>query len=111
MILTLSPFRGLPGQPETTLAVAGDILTVDGFAFDLSPIPEGAEATATGEHPFVGPIRRIGGVIHAALRVRLGDNAASHQPVAPGHWSLAVGDGPVDLPVLRKPQPTMGEIE
>lgn len=39
MKLTLSPVRGLPGAPETTLSVAGDVLTVDGTPYDLSPIP------------------------------------------------------------------------
>ena len=103
MILSLSPSRGLPGQPETTLNVAGDVLTVDGIAFDLSQVPEGGEATASGEHPFAGPIRRLGGVLHVPVRVLLDDSATPHQPADPAHWTISAGDGPVILPALRHP--------
>ena len=56
MQITLSPCRGLPGQPETALSVAGDVLSVDGNAFDLSGLAEGDVATPLGEHPFIGTI-------------------------------------------------------
>lgn len=111
MILTLSPYRGLPGQPETTITVAGDVLTVDGVAYDLSQVPEGGEATASGEHPFAGPIRRQGGVIHAGLHLRLGDDAAPHQPADPARWTLTAGEGPVNPPVLRQPRAELGDLE
>lgn len=103
MKLTLSPQAGLPGQPETELSVAGDVLTVDGVAFDLSTVPEGGEAMPDGDHPFIGPITRQGGVIHATVRVVLGDTAADHQPVDPAHWVVEVADGPVAIPAVRKP--------
>ena len=100
MILTLSPQFGLPGQPETALSVAGDVLTIDGAAFDLSPVPDRGEGWPEGDHPFVGPIRRIGGVIHATVIVRLGDDAAPDQPTDPAHWTVAA-DGPVSIPAKR----------
>lgn len=102
MILTLSPVRGLPGQPETTLSVAGDVLTVDATPHDLSPVPEGGEGWPDGEHPFVGPIRRVAGVIHATVIVRLGDTAAPDQPDSP--WVLEVAKGAVAIPAARLPE-------
>lgn len=101
MKLILSPMRGLPGQAETTLSVAGDVLTVDGVDYDLSPVPEGGEAVAD-EGPFVGPIRRQGGVIEATVQVVLGDDAAAVQSADPADWTLRVAAGAVAIPVARK---------
>lgn len=95
---------GLPGQPETMLSLAGDMLTVDGVPYDLSSVPEGGEAVPEGtDHPFVDTITRQDGVIYATVRVRLGDTAADHQPVDPAHWQIEAGEGPVEIPALRKP--------
>ena len=101
MKLTLSPMRGLPGQAKTALSVAGDVLTVDGVAYDLSPVPEGGEAGAD-EGPFVGPIRRHGGVIEATVQVMLGDDAMPVQSADPADWALTVASGAVEIPYARK---------
>lgn len=99
MILTLIPQWG---RPEGVIAVAGDVLTVNGTAYDLSPIPEGGEAEvalAPGqEHVLIGAIRRIGGVIHATLITHLGPDAAGDQPGAP--WVVEAEDGVVTVPYL-----------
>lgn len=99
MRLTLTPQIGLPGQAETVIRAAGEVLTVDGVPYDLSPIPEGGEGWPEGEHPFVGPIRRIGGRIHATVRVILGPDAAPHQPDS--LWTVAAEDGPIAIPYAR----------
>ena len=110
MHLVLSPVRGLPGQAETTLSVSGDVLTCDGVAFDLAAVPEGGSATPLGDaHPFLGPITRVGGTIHATIRVFLGDDALPEQPRCPHLWTLDAADGPVGLPVLRSPKSTIAE--
>lgn len=101
MILTLSPQRGLPGDPETVLSVAGDVLTIDGTDYDLSAIPEGGEGEWP-DSPLVGVITRQSGVIHATVLVRLGDTAAPDQPDSP--WTVEA-DGPVTIPAARKPEP------
>ena len=103
MHLTLSPQAGLPGQPETTLHVAGDVLTIDGTPYDLSPVPEGGEGDWP-DSPITGPIRRIGGVIHATVLVRLGDDAADCQSCDPAHWVIPNASGAVTIPAARKPK-------
>lgn len=102
MNLILSPIRGLPGQPETVLSVAGDVLTCDGVAYDLSPVPEGGRGVpdAAGGHPFLGPILRSGGTLCATVRVVLGDDAHPVQPLE--GWQVSVSAGGVPLPVRRR---------
>lgn len=104
MHLTLSPQVGLPGVAETTLHVAGDVLTVDGTPFDLSPVPEDGEGWPEGTHPFVGRITREQGFLHCSVRITLGADAAPDQPADPHHWTLACKDGPVAIPALRSPK-------
>ena len=103
MKLTLSPQVGLPSQPETTIDVSGDIITIDGTPYDLSPVPEGGEATAE-DSPFVGKITRVGGVIHCTVLARIGDTAASDQPDSP--WIIENAEGDVEIPAARKPEVT-----
>ena len=102
MKLTLSPIAGLPGQPETTLHVAGDTITIDGTPYDLAPVPEGGEATAE-DSPF-GKITRVDGVIHTTVMVRLGDTAADDQPDSP--WVIENASGSISIPAARKPEVT-----
>jgi hypothetical protein len=103
MNLTISPAAGLPGQPETTASVSGDVLTVDGTPYDLSAVPEGGEAIPAGDHPFIGAITRSGGEIAAHIRGVYGDDAERSQPTDPAHWVLIVSDGPVPMPFVKAP--------
>ena len=103
MHITLSPQVGLPGQPETTIHVAGDTITIDGTPYDLSPVPEGGEATAE-DSPFVGKITRVEGAIHATVLVCLGDTAADDQPDSP--WVTENASGSISIPAARKPEVT-----
>jgi hypothetical protein len=91
------------GRPDTQITVAGDVITIDGVAYDLSPVPEGGEAWPQGAHPFIGPITRTGGVINATLLVHLGDAAADDQPGSP--WVIEAASGEVPIPAARKPDP------
>ena len=102
MHLILSPQAGLPGQPETTIQVAGDVLTIDGLHYDLSPVPEGGEGEWE-DGPFIGPIRRIGGVIHCKVCVTLGPDTADDQPPDWAHWTIPDAEGGITIPALRKP--------
>jgi len=101
MNLTISPQMGLPGTPETTLHVAGDVLTIDGVPYDLSDIAEG-DVAEWPDSPLIGPIRRIDGVIHATVRVRLGPTATNIQPTDPAHWVIPDAEGDVEIPAVRR---------
>ena len=100
MILTLIPQWG---RPEAVLSVSGDVLTVNGTAFDLSSIPEGGEGEITPapgqDHIFLGTVTRVNGVIHATIIAHVGPDAATVQPEAP--WVVTAGDGPVSIPAQR----------
>ena len=98
MILTLSPVSAL-NRADTMLHLAGEVLTVDGVAYDLAAVPEGGEGWPEGDHPFVGPIRRTDGRLRAMVRVFIGPAAAARQPDSP--WTVEAGDGPIAIPYAR----------
>ena len=99
MKITLSPQVGLPDQTETTIHVAGDIITIDGTPYDLSPVPEGGEATAE-DSPFVGKITRINGVINCTVLAQLDSTAADDQ--GSDLWIIESASGDVEIPAIRK---------
>ena len=72
MKIKLSPVR-MDSEPLVT-SVAGDVITINGIAYDLSPLGVGEELPA--EAPFVGSIiRDAEGVIHLTLQLPHGANA------------------------------------
>jgi hypothetical protein len=106
MIITLSP---VSPAPATVATVSGDILTIDGVPYDLSVIPEGAEATDDdADSPFIGPIRRVGGQI--VCTIVYGYDMATAEPVQStdlADYTFEVASGPVPDPIRRKPsEPT-----
>lgn len=62
MLIKLSPQAS---DYETQISVNGDLLTVDGTTYDLSPIPEGGVVEAGT--PALGKIKRVEGMIHITL--------------------------------------------
>ncbi|MEX5601207.1 hypothetical protein [Pseudophaeobacter sp. C1-32P7] len=104
MQITFNCIAGLPGQPETSASVSGEVITVDGVAYDLSAVPADGYAEPEGEHPFTGRIERIGGELHLSLRWTYDTSTAeAHQPSATP--VLAVTEGEVPDPITRKPAP------
>jgi len=91
-----------------TLERKGDVLTVNGEAFDFGPLPEGGTlpAAAIASAWFAGPVTRIGGVLHLTLILPHGHNApeATRFPVP-----VTAGDGPVALPAYDTPTPEVAE--
>jgi hypothetical protein len=55
MKLILSP---IASDHTTTVSIEGLVLTIDGTAIDLSIIPEGGQAEAEDDSPFIGVITR-----------------------------------------------------
>jgi hypothetical protein len=94
--INLSPVRS-----NATLLVSklGDILAINGEAFDFSQLPEGATlpAEAIGSDHFAGPVERTNGELHLTLRLPHGPNPS--QAVAFPQPITVTQDGPVELPV------------
>lgn len=74
MHIKLSPIRN---DTALTLHRAGDVLTINGIAYDLSGIPEGATLPrAAVACDWLGSdIERIGGALHLTLLLPHGANA------------------------------------
>ena len=112
MHITLSPIRS---DAALSLHRAGDVLTINGEALDLSAIPEGATlpAGAVACDWIAGPISRSGGVLHLTLLLPHGPIPQPAPPEAravthPAPLSLT-GDGPVTLPCWAPEDPAIQE--
>ncbi|MGI0527300.1 hypothetical protein [Rhizobium giardinii] len=83
-----------------TVSVSGDVLTVNGEAFDFTPLPEGATLPhdAVDSEWFAGPVSRIGGQIGVTLLLPYKNGNASSNVTFP-EPIVTTGDGPVSLPV------------
>ncbi|QAX29262.1 hypothetical protein [Leisingera sp. NJS204] len=94
---------GLPGQPETSASVNGDVITVDGVPYDLSAVPDGGFAEPGGDnHPFIGRIERIDGGLRVQLRWIYSDATAEpDQPAVQPVFMVIIGEVPD--PIVRKP--------
>ncbi len=96
MRINLSPQRR---DGSLTVSVSGDVLTVNGEAFDFSPLPEGATLPygSIESEWFTGPVARTGGQIEVTLLLPHKSNASSNvnfpEPI------VTTGNGPVSLPV------------
>lgn len=100
MNLTLIPQLGADGDPEIDIVVDGDVVTIDGTPYDLSDVAEGQDYLPDLTAPFVRPIRRVDGIIHATIIARLGADAALEQD---GPWLVTAASGQVAIPALRQP--------
>lgn len=106
MHIKFSPFAALPGQVVLVSATSlGDVLTLNGEAFDFSQLPEGATlpADAIDSEWIVDHVTRIDGELHFTLRLPHGPNpsraVAFPEPVTVTH------DGPIPLPFDPEPEP------
>lgn len=95
MNITLSPIRT---DELLTVTRAGDVLSINGQAFDFGPLPDGATlpVEAIDSPWFAGAVSRVNGVLHLTLRLPHGANpspaVAFPEPVT------VTADGPVPLP-------------
>lgn len=94
-----------PQRRDGTLDVVtdGDTLTINGDVLDLSALPDGSTlpAGAVACAWIVGPVARIGGVLHLTLLLPHGPDPSP--AVAYPEPIIVTEDGPV--PVPRDPDP------
>ena len=97
MHITFSPQL----RPPVVYSRAGDILTIDGEAFDFTNLPDGATlpASAISSDMVVGDVSRIDGVLHLTLILPHGTNAPEATRF-PEPLTLA-GNGLVTLPAYE----------
>ena len=102
MQITLHPQRR---DDALTVAKAGDVLIVNGDAYDFSGLPDGATLPA-GAVPcewITGPVERIGGQLHLSLILPHGPRPS--QAVAYPAPIINPPDGPLSLPVDPAEEP------
>ncbi|KAB2687512.1 hypothetical protein [Brucella tritici] len=87
---------------EMILSKIGDVLTINGDAFDFSDLPDGGEYPAEAlENEFIiGDVQRIDGVIHITVRMPY-TNPEPPQSVAFPVPMIVSQDGPIALPEGR----------
>ena len=100
MKITVHLSAALPGQPDTTMSVSGDVASVSGVAYDLSGVPEGGSAVPGGDHPFVGTIKRVGGQIEVSVLWSY-DPATASPDQGSEHPVFVTTSGAVPDPVQR----------
>lgn len=101
MQIAFSPVR----TDETlTASRSGDVLALNGEAFDFTQLPEGATlpAEAIDSDWIIGPVSRINGELHLTLRLPHGPNPS--QAVAFPKPLVVMVDGEIDLPFDPKPE-------
>src|SRR6185437_12362577 len=101
MKISLSPQRR---DDVLTLSKAGDILTINGEAFDFSSVPDGGTLPA-GTVPcewIVGDVDRVGGDLQLTLILPTGPQPS--QAVAFPQPIMVTADGPIAVPTDPEPE-------
>ncbi len=95
LLLTLSPQRR---DDMLLVAIAGDVLAINGQPFDFTPLTEGATLPRASIdcHWIAGDVQRIDGVLQVSLLLPI-TSAASEAACFPDPITVTQ-DGPVELP-------------
>ena len=99
----------IASNKTTTVSVNGLTVTIDGTEYDLSIIPEGGQAEASEDSPFIGTITRD------SVTVRYEYDSAKAEPDQSTDWAdytFDIVSGGVPCPIRWKPEPEIeGEAE
>ena len=108
MKITLSPLRA---NTPLTASRAGDTLTLNGEAFDFSPLKEGETLPADAiDSPWItGDVTRTDGVLHITLRLPHGADAPEEtrfpEPI------IDPPDGEIALPMHSMPELEVEDVD
>jgi hypothetical protein len=95
MKINLSP---ICSTKTTLISVSGETLTVDGFDFDLSAIPDGGQVEAS--LPAMNLIKRVDGVIEITIEYHYnGELAEEMQSMDKADYIFNVTNGEVPSPI------------
>lgn len=102
MKIILSP---VASNKTTSVSVAGLVLAIDGTEYDLSIIPEGGQAEASEDSPFIGTVTRDS----ATIRYEYDSlKAAPDQSTDWDDYTFEVVGGEVPCPIKWKPESEQG---
>lgn len=99
MKIILSP---VASNKTTTVSINGLVLTIDGVDYDLSIIPEGGQAEASEDSPFIGTVTRD------SVTIRYEYDSMKAEPDQSTNWddwTFFVESGDVPCPIKWKPEP------
>ena len=105
MQIILSPASG---YKTTSVSVSGLVITIDGTEYDLSIIPEGGQAEASEDSPFIGTVTR------ESVTIRYEYDSMKAEPNQSADWAdytFEVVQGEVPCPIKWKPEPEQGAVE
>ncbi len=99
MQISFSPCRR---DEPLTLSKSGDVLTINGEAFDFSGIPDGASLPreAVSCEFLASDVERVDGVIHLAMILPHGATAPQGTLFPE---PISAGDGDMELPIYETP--------
>lgn len=99
MKIILSP---VASNKTTSVSVNGLVLTIDDIEYDLSVIPEGGQAEASEDSPFIGTVTRD------SVTIRYEYDGMKAEPDQSANWAdytFEVVQGEVPCPIRWKPEP------
>lgn len=99
MKIILSP---VASNKTTSISANGLVLTIDGTEYDLSIIPEGGQAEASEDSPFIGTVTRD------SVTIRYEYDSSKAEPDQSPDWddyTFGVVEGEVPCPIKWKPEP------
>lgn len=99
MKFVLSP---VASNRTTTVSLQGLVITVAGQPFDLSVIPEGGQAEAAQDSPFIGTVTRESVTIRYEYDSQ---KAEPDQSTNLADYTFEVAVGEVPCPIKWKPEP------
>ena len=99
MKIKLSP---VASNKTTSVSVSGLVVTIDGTEYDISIIPEGGQAEASEDSPFIGTVKRD------SVTIRYEYDSQKAEPNQSTDWddyTFDVVEGEVPCPIKWKPEP------
>ncbi|HFG1581195.1 TPA: hypothetical protein ACGFXK_002551 [Vibrio cholerae] len=101
MRFILSPIATM-NAPKMQISIDGLVVTINGQEYDLSVIPEGGQAEATEDSPFLGVITREQVTIKYGYDMAL---AEDNQSLDWADYTFEVTEGEVPCPIKWRPEP------
>lgn len=96
MRVILSP---VASNKTTSVSITGFVITIDGIQYDLSAIPEGGQAEASEDSPFIGILTRD----QATVRYEYESQAAEpNQSTDWGDYTFDTTEGEALYPIVWK---------